>query len=58
MIGQFISKKYSMYEYECAAQLIGTNRTVVASVARSRQAFTATLAQNHGHFSTFHGYIP
>jgi hypothetical protein len=27
-------------------------------VARSRQAFTATSAQNHGHFGTFHGHIP
>ena len=25
-------------------------------VARSRQAFTATSAQNHGHLGTFHGH--
>jgi hypothetical protein len=31
---------------------------VHVSVARSRQAFTATSAQNHGHFDTFHGHIP
>jgi hypothetical protein len=28
------------------------------SVARSRQAFIATSAQNQGHFGTFHVHIP
>jgi hypothetical protein len=26
------------------------------SVARSKQAFTATLGKNHGHLGTFHGH--
>jgi hypothetical protein len=29
----------------------------VNSVARSRKAFSATFAQNHGHFGTFHGHM-
>jgi hypothetical protein len=30
---------------------------VADSVARSRQAFTATSDPIHGHFGTFHGHI-
>jgi hypothetical protein len=33
-------------------------RCTQVSVARSGPAFTATSAQNHGHFDTFHGHIP
>jgi hypothetical protein len=43
----------------CANALrLDTAPPTLTSVARSRQAFTATSAQNHGHFGTFHGHIP
>jgi hypothetical protein len=49
------SRQVFLWDWDCDAD--GVTVWVVVSVARFWQAFTATFAENHGHFRIFHAQL-
>ena len=49
------SRQVFLWDWDCDAD--GVTVGVVVSVARFWQAFTATFAENHGHFRIFHAQL-